>query len=74
VHITESDLLSQEDPFKLVVLGRDVQHVCVSNADFFFGRDGQLFFLVSDDEGVLRIYEFNPTREEGRFTPYFGSS
>lgn len=52
----------QEDPFKLAILSKDMQPVAVSNADFFFGTNNQLSFLVTDEEGVLRIYEYNPAR------------
>ncbi|KAG9018279.1 mRNA cleavage and polyadenylation factor subunit [Tulasnella sp. 427] len=49
-----------EDPFKLVVLGKDQATVCVSNANFFFGEGGDLAFVTSDDRGILRIHEYNP--------------
>jgi len=50
----------QEDPFKLVILSKGRQPSAVSNADFFFGVDGQLSFIVTDEEGVLRIFDYNP--------------
>jgi cleavage and polyadenylation specificity factor subunit 1 len=52
----------QEDPFKLVILSKGRQPSAVSNADFFFGVDGQLSFIVTDEEGVLRIFDYNPRR------------
>lgn len=50
----------QEDPFKLVVLSRDPETASQSNANFFFGDDGDLAFFATDDNGVLRIYDYNP--------------
>ena len=54
--------LVQEDPFKLVILSKGRQPSAVSNANFFFGVDGQLSFMVTDEEGVLRIFDYNPRR------------
>lgn len=50
----------QEDPFKLVILGKDPSTICTTNANFFFGEGGDLSFVTSDDRGILRIYEYNP--------------
>ncbi|KEP51741.1 cleavage and polyadenylation specificity factor protein [Rhizoctonia solani 123E] len=50
----------QEEPFKLVPLGKDRQQLSVTHANFFFGPQGQLSFAASDDLGVLRMYEYNP--------------
>ncbi|CAE6441366.1 unnamed protein product [Rhizoctonia solani] len=50
----------QEEPFKLVPLGKDRQQISVTHANFFFGPQGQLSFAVSDDLGVIRLYEYNP--------------
>ncbi|KAF8324281.1 CPSF A subunit region-domain-containing protein [Cantharellus anzutake] len=54
----------QEDPFKLTVLSKGRQPTPVTNADFFFGSDGQLSCLVTDEEGVIRIFEYNPRHAE----------
>jgi hypothetical protein len=35
----------------------------VTHANFFFGSQGQLSFAVSDDLGVLRLYDYSPHRE-----------
>jgi cleavage and polyadenylation specificity factor subunit 1 len=43
-----------------VVLGKDVHPVCVTKADFFFA-DGELTFVTGDEEGVIRMYEYNPS-------------
>ncbi|KAF8750300.1 mRNA cleavage [Rhizoctonia solani] len=50
----------QEEPFKLVPLGKDRQQLSVTHADFFFGSQAQLSFAVLDDFGVLRLYDYNP--------------
>ncbi|KAF8719078.1 mRNA cleavage, partial [Rhizoctonia solani] len=50
----------QEEPFKLVPLGKDRQQLSVTHADFFFGSQAQLSFAVLDDLGVLRLYDYNP--------------
>ncbi|KAG8954872.1 mRNA cleavage and polyadenylation factor subunit [Tulasnella sp. 424] len=50
----------QEDPFKLVILGKDPATIGATNANFFFGEGGDLSFVTSDDRGILRIYDYNP--------------
>ncbi|KDQ18770.1 hypothetical protein BOTBODRAFT_28276 [Botryobasidium botryosum FD-172 SS1] len=54
----------QEDPFKLVVMAKDYQPTCVSSTDFFIGQDGQFAIMASDEEGVLRLYDYDPTDQE----------
>ena len=49
----------QEDPFKLVVVAKDICRVGVTNADFFFS-EGVMSIVTGDDDGVLRMYEYNP--------------
>ncbi|KAG6901009.1 hypothetical protein C0995_002528, partial [Termitomyces sp. Mi166 len=55
----------QEDPYKLVPLGKDINRVCVTKADFFFA-DGQLSILTGDEEGIIRIYDYNPHDPESK--------
>lgn len=55
----------QEDPHKLVILGKDPYQVCVTTADLFFA-DGQVSLLVGDEDGVIRIYEYDPHDPESR--------
>ncbi|KAF9031687.1 hypothetical protein BDZ89DRAFT_948625 [Hymenopellis radicata] len=55
----------QEDPYKLVVLGKDLNRVCVTNVDFFF-QEEEFSIVTSDEEGVVRIYDYNPTDPESR--------
>lgn len=50
---------SQEDPYKLTVLAKDAQQVCVTSADFFFANQ-QLSIVTCDEEGILRMYHYNP--------------
>ncbi|KAH9477356.1 Protein CFT1 [Psilocybe cubensis] len=49
----------QEDPYKLTLLAKDTHHICVTSADFFF-TDGELSIVTSDEEGIVRVYEYNP--------------
>lgn len=55
----------QEDPYKLALLAKDSERVCVTCADFFFS-DGVLGIVSGDEDGILRIYEYNPTDPESR--------
>lgn len=50
----------QEDPYKMVVLGKDVRVLTAMTADFLFA-DSKLGIVTGDEEGVLRVYEFDPT-------------
>jgi len=52
-------LLKQEDPYKLVLLAKDTKQICVTSAEFFF-TDGELSIVTGDEEGILRVYEYNP--------------
>jgi cleavage and polyadenylation specificity factor subunit 1 len=56
--------VQQEDPYKLVLLAKDTKQVCVTKADFFF-TNGELSFVTGDEEGVMRVYEYNP---QGMYT------
>ncbi|KAK7451137.1 mRNA cleavage and polyadenylation factor subunit [Stygiomarasmius scandens] len=58
----------QEDPYKLVLLGKDLRHSCVVNADFFFA-DEEMTILTNDEEGIIRMYDYNPTdpASDGRY-------
>ncbi|KAF9008327.1 CPSF A subunit region-domain-containing protein [Cyathus striatus] len=49
----------QEDPYKLVLVARDIQRVCVTNAEFFFSNN-ELAIVSGDEEGILRVYEYSP--------------
>ncbi|KAG6916934.1 hypothetical protein DXG01_004621 [Tephrocybe rancida] len=55
----------QEDPYKLVLLAKDISSVCVTKADFFFA-DGQLSIMTGDEEGIIRVYEYNPHDPESK--------
>ncbi|KAG6864394.1 hypothetical protein C0991_009920 [Blastosporella zonata] len=55
----------QEDPYKLVLLAKDISSVCVTKADFFFA-DGQLSIMTGDEEGIIRVYEYNPQDPESK--------
>lgn len=49
----------KEDPYKLVVLAKDVYRVPVTRADLFFA-DNRVSIVSGDEEGVIRIYEYDP--------------
>ncbi|KAF9486143.1 hypothetical protein BDN70DRAFT_870239 [Pholiota conissans] len=49
----------QEDPYKLVLVAKDTKRVCVTSADFFF-TNGELSIVTGDEEGIIRVYEYNP--------------
>ncbi|TFK16893.1 hypothetical protein FA15DRAFT_650709 [Coprinopsis marcescibilis] len=55
----------QEDPYKLILLAKDPSHHCVTRADFFFA-DGQMALVAGDEEGIMRVYEYNPHDPESR--------
>jgi hypothetical protein len=57
--VTLNVLTIQEDPYKLVLLSKDIQRVCVTRADFLFS-DNDLRLVTGDEEGILRTYEYNP--------------
>jgi len=49
----------QEDPYKLVLLAKDTKRICVTSAEFFF-TNGELSIVGGDEEGILRVFEYNP--------------
>jgi cleavage and polyadenylation specificity factor subunit 1 len=53
----------QEDPYKLVILAKDPHRGSVTAADFFFA-DEQLSIVTCDEEGAIRMYEFDPESPE----------
>ncbi|KAI0731786.1 CPSF A subunit region-domain-containing protein [Fomitopsis betulina] len=55
----------QEDPYKLVILGKDPHHVCVTSADLFFADD-HISLLTCDEDGVIRLYDYDPHDPESR--------
>ncbi|KAI0062778.1 hypothetical protein BV25DRAFT_1855577 [Artomyces pyxidatus] len=55
----------QEEPYKLSVLAKDPLQVCVASADFFFA-DQLLSIVTCDEEGVVRVYEYDPHDPESK--------
>lgn len=55
--------VSQEDPYKLVVLAKDYYPIPVTCADLFFA-DGRASIISCDEEGVLRVNEYDPHGEQ----------
>lgn len=49
----------QEDPYKLVVLSKDIRHICVTSAEFFFTEE-QMSMVTGDEDGIIRMYEYSP--------------
>ncbi|KAG9024671.1 mRNA cleavage and polyadenylation factor subunit [Tulasnella sp. JGI-2019a] len=54
----------QEDPFKLIVLAKDFEVVATTNTNFFFGTGEDLAFISTDENGVIRLYDYNPIDPE----------
>ncbi|BGP09960.1 mRNA cleavage and polyadenylation factor subunit [Rhodotorula toruloides] len=50
----------QEDPYKLVMLGRDYRPSRVEGSNFIV-NEGKVAFVSNDDKGVLRLFEYDPT-------------
>ncbi|KAF8555471.1 hypothetical protein OG21DRAFT_1496241 [Imleria badia] len=55
----------QEDPYKLVILAKDIRRAYVANVDFFF-TNGELSIVLNDEEGVLRMFTYDPSDPESR--------
>ncbi|KAI0777316.1 CPSF A subunit region-domain-containing protein [Trametes elegans] len=55
----------QEDPYKLVILGKDPRLCCITRADLFFA-DGHLSIVTCDEEGIVRIYAYDPRDPEAK--------
>ncbi|EMD34631.1 hypothetical protein CERSUDRAFT_116804 [Gelatoporia subvermispora B] len=55
----------QEDPYKLVILGKDPYPLYVTKADFFFA-EGRVSIISCDEDGVMRILEYDPHDPESK--------
>ena len=55
---------AQEDPYKLTLLAKDLKRIATASVDFFFTNE-DLCIVSTDDEGILRVYEYNPQGETG---------
>jgi len=55
----------QEDPYKLVILAKDMRQTYATNADFFF-TNGELSIVLNDEEGVLRMLTYDPSDPDSR--------
>ncbi|EPQ53745.1 hypothetical protein GLOTRDRAFT_107026 [Gloeophyllum trabeum ATCC 11539] len=55
----------QEDPYKLAILAKDIHPHCVTNVNFFF-TDNQLSIVTSDEDGIVRMYEYDPHDPESK--------
>jgi hypothetical protein len=49
----------QEDPYKLLLISKDLRQIPTASVDFFFTNE-ELGIVNADDEGILRVYEYNP--------------
>ena len=52
----------------MVFVAKDTNRVGVTCADFFFAN-GELAIVTGDEDGVLRIYEYNPAGPSLFFPP-----
>ncbi|OBZ77259.1 Protein CFT1 [Grifola frondosa] len=55
----------QEDPYKLVILGKDPYYSCITKADLFFA-DGRLSIVSCDEDGIMRLYDYDPHDPESK--------
>ncbi|KAL4078098.1 CPSF A subunit region-domain-containing protein [Scleroderma yunnanense] len=55
----------QEDPYKLVILGKDVRLVNATSIDFFFANN-ELAIAMHDENGVLRLLSYDPTDPDSK--------
>lgn len=55
-------LAFQEDPYKLVPLGRELRGSSVATVDFLVA-DGKMLIVSMDMHGVMRTYEYDPLRK-----------
>lgn len=53
----------QENPYKLTVIGRDLQQVSVMTGDFL-AHEGSITFITTDKSGIMRMVDFDPTDPE----------
>lgn len=49
------------------MLAKDVQPLFIAYADFIFSPEGQFYIVVGDDEGVVRLHEYDPNGECNAF-------
>lgn len=54
----------QEDPYKVVSLGKTVRGHPAVTADFLV-MEGKSALVASDVDGIIRVYEYDPMREFG---------
>lgn len=47
------------EPYRLILLGKDLQNVNISSADFIIFKD-EIYFLIADDEENLQILSYDP--------------
>jgi len=51
---------TQEEPYKIIELGHTYVDLKCSSVDFLV-LDGRLGIVVTDLDGTIRIFEYNPT-------------
>lgn len=47
------------EPFRMIMLGKDTQHISVECADFII-NDDEIFVLVADNNNVLHLLNYDP--------------
>ncbi|KAF8837869.1 hypothetical protein BDN67DRAFT_972360 [Paxillus ammoniavirescens] len=55
----------QEDPYKLMILGKDIRRAYATSVDFFFAN-GELSIALGDEDGVLRMLTYDPSDPDSR--------
>ncbi|KZV86543.1 hypothetical protein EXIGLDRAFT_712088 [Exidia glandulosa HHB12029] len=53
----------QEDPFKLLLVGKDFMRASLTSAEFFFGF-GEMAIVTTDEQSVLRVFKYDPLHAE----------
>ena len=48
-----------------MLLSKDLKRIATASVDFFFTNE-ELSIVSTDDEGILRVYEYNPQGETGQ--------
>ncbi|KAI5955342.1 CFT1 [Candida jiufengensis] len=49
----------EAEPFRMVMLGKDTQHLNVESADFIV-NDEEIYILVADNNNVLHLIQYDP--------------
>ncbi|KAK4054607.1 mRNA cleavage and polyadenylation factor subunit [Microbotryomycetes sp. JL221] len=53
-------IVFQEEPFKLIMLGKDFKPARTANVSFLI-NESRVAFIAGDESGALRLFEYDPT-------------